>query len=351
MNTAITMKRVGIVVFLVLLVAGVLYFFGKTSSYEKFVREYVVEGYNEEQKTLPLVFTGDIMLGRYVETLMNIHGDAYPFGEVADFLRSRVTIANLEGSIPKVHIPTRPFTMVFSFSSKIPKILKENGIRAVSLANNHSLDQGSDGYENTKLVLDEVGIGHFGGYSTTLPEHFETYLKDTSVIVYGINMISGTWDKQAAYDVTKLLRDQYPQSLLIAYIHWGNEYDLKQGQEQELFAHALVDRGVDAIVGAHPHVTQGIEVYKGVPIFYSLGNFIFDQYFSKEVERGYLISLDRDGDALVYSLIPVGSKRSKVSFPTSEESNEILETVAKSSDIAIRKNIREGSIKIPLHSR
>jgi poly-gamma-glutamate synthesis protein (capsule biosynthesis protein) len=278
---------------------------------------------------------------------MNRYGQNYPFGSTTEFLKSYTTIANLEGSIPKVHIPTKINTMVFSFPPETPTILKNNGIQAVSLANNHSLDSGAVGYEETKRSLENGGIVHFGGYSKTLTEHFETHFGTTSVIVYGINMISSTWDKEMTYSATELLRKQYPKSMLIAQLHWGNEYALTQGDEQRVLAHKLIDRGVDVIVGSHPHVVQGIEVYKGAPIFYSLGNFIFDQYFSRDVERGYLLSLDKKEGKILYTIIPIVSRRSQVSLPPQKVRMDILETIAKSSDASLQKNINESEILLP----
>ncbi len=325
-----------------------VYFIRNLSASEVFVQSASPYEYREETvASVPLLFTGDIMLGRYVETLMNRYGQNYPFGSTTEFLKSHTTIANLEGSIPKVHIPTKINTMVFSFPPETPTILKNNGIQAVSLANNHSLDSGAVGYEETKRSLENGGIIHFGGYSTTLTEHFETHVGTTSVIVYGINMISSTWDKEMAYSATELLRKQYPKSILIAQLHWGNEYALTQGDEQRVLAYKFIDRGVDVIVGSHPHVVQGIEVYKGAPIFYSLGNFIFDQYFSRDVERGYLLSLDKKDGEILYTIIPVVSKRSQVAFPSEEIKVEILETIAKSSDASLKKNINESEILLP----
>jgi poly-gamma-glutamate synthesis protein (capsule biosynthesis protein) len=97
----------------------------------------------------------------------------------------------------------------------------------------------------------------------------------------------------------------------IAYIHWGKEYDSVHSKEQEVLAHFLIDNGVDAVIGHHPHVVQDIEVYKGKPIFYSLGNFIFDQYFSDEVQEGLAVRVDTSKDILRYTLIPFESKSIK----------------------------------------
>ncbi|MFA5131834.1 MAG: CapA family protein [Candidatus Paceibacterota bacterium] len=340
-----TLAKVNIISFglLAFIIAGYLAI--HLSAREVFIREFLAP---EPERTKPLLFTGDIMLGRHVEDLMNKNGLAYPFASTTDFLKSHVTISNLEGPIPEEHIPTKTNGMTFSFPSRTPTVLKENGIAAVSLANNHALDQKVSGYEYTKLILDHEGVAHFGGYSTTVPDYFETHIGTTSVVVYGINMISSTWNIRTAYRVTEDLQKEFPDSVLIAFIHWGNEYDLKQGVQQEEFAHALIDRGVDSIVGSHPHVMQGVELYKGVPIFYSLGNFIFDQYFSQDVERGYTLALDKKDEMLIYSIIPIMSDHSRPYFPSQEMSQNILSVIASNSSKDLQNLVEKGEIIVPL---
>jgi poly-gamma-glutamate synthesis protein (capsule biosynthesis protein) len=298
----------------------------------------------KESKVTPLLFVGDIMLGRYVETLQKQGLD--PFGSTTEFLKSHITIANLEGPIPEIHLPTKNNTLTFSFPPTTPAHLKEHGVRAVSLANNHALDHKKEGYEHTKLVLNKESIAFFGGYGSDTSDYFETNLGTTSVIVFGINMISSQWDERMIFNTIETLRNNNSQSYLIAFVHWGNEYSLKQNSTQEEFAHKLIDSGVNAIIGAHPHVVQGAEVYKNAPIFYSLGNFIFDQYFSKETQEGVMVSIDKKNNTFIFKLIPVVSERSKVSIAGATSSKAILSTIAKSSTLDIQKNIEQATLII-----
>lgn len=299
----------------------------------------------QEEQATPLLFTGDIMLGRYVETLQERGLDS--FGSTTEFLKSHVTIANLEGPIPETHVHTLNNTFAFSFPKMTPKYLKDHGVQAVSLANNHALDQGYDGYEHTKLVLDKESIVHFGGYgSDTATDYFKTQLGTTTVIVFGINMISSKWNDTATFATVAALREQYKDAYLITFMHWGNEYSLNQNTVQEAFAHRLIDNGVDAIIGSHPHVVEGVEIYKGKPIFYSLGNFIFDQYFSQEVQEGMFVSLDKKQGEFIYTLVPTVSVRSKVSFADGDASHRILSTIAKSSSPQLQEDIENGKIVV-----
>jgi poly-gamma-glutamate capsule biosynthesis protein CapA/YwtB (metallophosphatase superfamily) len=296
--------------------------------------------------SLPLLFAGDIMLGRYVETLSERSGDElYPFKEIEDYLKQRVTVINLEGPIPEVHKPTPINGFSFSFPSYVPRILKEAGITAVTLANNHMFDQGRNGYEETKLALDAEGLAHFGGYAPTQNDYFEAMLGDTSVVVYGITMIATGWDESQALDVTRKLRSEHKNSYLIAFMHWGDEYKTQNAYQRE-FAHALIENGVDAIIGSHPHVIQGIEIYDNKPIFYSLGNFIFDQYQAANLSDGVMIQLSREDKEYVYDIVPIHENRSVPSVATSTKRMQILENISAQSALELQASVLEGKIRV-----
>jgi poly-gamma-glutamate capsule biosynthesis protein CapA/YwtB (metallophosphatase superfamily) len=294
----------------------------------------------------PLLFTGDIMLGRYVETLSNrAQDEMYPFNGISGYLKRRTVISNLEGPIPDIHRPTPINGFSFSFPSSTPRILKSAGVTAVSLANNHMFDKGRSGWEETKRALDAEGVAHFGGYAPTESDYFETSLGTTTVIVYGITMIAAGWDEAEAIEVTNRLRSEHPDAYLVAYLHWGDEY-VTQNRYQRAFAYRLIDGGVDAIIGSHPHVIQGVETYKRKPIFYSLGNFIFDQYWRKDLEDGLLVELVEKGLWYEYNLIPIRSVRSVPYVATSTERDRILEVVSRQSESYIRKDILGGVLRI-----
>ena len=300
---------------------------------------------NKPQK--PILFIGDVMVGRYVETLMKEKGDSYPFGDMDELLLSYVTIANLEGSIPVRHIKTPLQGFTFSFVSTTPALLLRHGVTAVSLANNHSMDHGQGGYVNTKNALDAVVLYHFGANNTTSSDYFETKIGTTTAIIYGINMIISNWSSEKALSVTRELRKEHPHSYLIAFMHWGDEYHHAQNETQRNLAHQLVDSGVDLIIGSHPHVTQGVEVYKGRLIFYSLGNYIFDQYFSKDVQQSFALSLEEDNKNIVYTILPIISTRSRVSMATGSAQDSIVEVIRENSSESLKEQIEARKIVTP----
>jgi poly-gamma-glutamate synthesis protein (capsule biosynthesis protein) len=302
----------------------------------------------QEVTNPPLLFVGDIMLGRYVERLVVQHGDSYLLADVEDLLRSHTVIANLEGPIPEVHRPTPSNGFTFSFPKTTPQFLKDNHIAAVSLSNNHGLDQKMAGHEHTKKVLDDVGVVHFGANYTTTEDYFETQVGTTSIVIIGMNMISDSWNERRALEVAKRTSESHPDSILVVYIHWGNEYDHLQGSVQRIFARKLIESGVDVIIGSHPHVTQGIELYKGRPIFYSLGNFIFDQYFSEDVQESIGVGVQKFGEDMVFALLPFQSIRSQVSVATGTKAEAIMHVVKKNSSEEVKKMLSGNELRMPI---
>lgn len=259
-----------------------------------------------------ILFTGDIMLGRVVESLMEHNGSAYPFLGILDILSSTdVTVGNFEGSVPEVHQKTKPYTFRFSVKDEYLKGLKTVGFDILSLANNHAYDFGQLGFFHTQEVCREsqlVCLGHprevsgLSAHTQTINGHKIGYLFFNAVL-------SSLPDvKTLEEHVTELKQET---DFVIAYLHWGNEYELEHSKEQEQIAHALVDRGVDLVVGHHPHVVQDVEFYKGKLIVYSLGNFIFDQYFSDEVVEGMLLKVTLGNHTITYEFVGITSKETR----------------------------------------
>ena len=106
--------------------------------------------------------------------------------------------------------------------------------------------------------------------------------------------------------------------------HWGEEYSAQFNRLQQELAHGFIDAGADAVIGHHPHVAQGMEVYKNKPIFYSLGNFVFDQYFSAETQTGLAVEFIFNGQGLDYKLHPFASKNSQIRLLDAKEKDDFL---------------------------
>ncbi len=304
----------------------------------------------EQTKTNPsatVLSTGDIMLGRYVETLMNRNGENYPFKKIEQFLRGMdVVSGNLEGTIIKDHTQTPDFSTKFSFSQNTVKLLRMNNFNLVSLANNHTLDYGENGLVETKNFLSQFDID-FSGH----PLH----VKDTDIvrknirgqkIAFAALNFTGPYPKEReAYELVKKLRLE--DNFVIVNIHWGDEYSLRANDNQKNIARNLIDSDADTIIGHHPHVVQEIELYKNKIIFYSLGNFIFDQYFSEYTKEGLAVGTELNNVEVRYRLFPIDITQSQPSLMTGIAAQDWLKNLSTRSDPALMEQIKSGMIVVP----
>ena len=198
-------------------------------------------------------------------------GDAtYFLRNVADLFGSDdLTVVNMEGALTE---GGERADKKFAFRGKpeYAKILSSASVEAATLANNHSQDYGQTGYDDTIAALDAEGVQSFG------------YDRIAYLDVKGVKVaLIGSYFPEDSAENTKEMTDNIAAAraegaqLVIVYVHWGqeHEYDITEGQQTA--GRAAIDAGADLVVGSHPHVVQGWEVYQGRYIVYSLGNFCF----------------------------------------------------------------------------
>ncbi len=300
-----------------------------------------------ELPTTSVLFTGDIMLGRNVEVLMEREGLVYPFLLINDFIKKHdKAIGNLEGTIRKNHVKTLAGEMSFSFPAITPQVLASSSIDAVSLGNNHSWDGGEVVYKETTKFLENSKIGYFGHPVYVATSTYIIKAGDRVINVVGFNATYPTFKLNEAKEIIKDIKKRQ-ENIVIVYIHWGSEYELMANEYQRKIAKTLVDAGADAIIGHHPHVVENIEMINGVPVLYSLGNFVFDQYFSPEVEQGLLVTLEiKNSKNARLNLHPIQSKRSQPYLMEEKNSKEFLKDLAKRSDLSKteKESVAEGNI-------
>ena len=310
--------------------------------------EVIVDTYPPVTKIL---FTGDIMLARNVELLMKNYGSPYPFAEIQSTTKAAdFTIGNFEAAVPKKHIATLSGSFRFSVHQSFLERMKEAGFDYLSLANNHSYDYGLAGLENTHQVFKDYDLKVFGEPGP-LTEQSATYLplKDgRRLALIGLVVVGNQYTKLQLETFFSEVNKQ--SDIQIVYIHWGEEYKPYHSKKQELLAQLLVTLGADVIVGHHPHVVQDIQLYQGVPIFYSLGNFVFDQYFSEEVQKGLLLKLDLNKFGTGYELIPVTSigSRSHPRLMAPHERERFLIDLSTRSTPKLKDQIRSGYLQFDL---
>ena len=242
-----------------------------------------------------LLFTGDIMLDRgiryYAENFSaGEKGNKFIFDKISPILKSYdLVITNLEGpitsnkSISSGTTPGSTNNYFFTFDPSWAKTLFEQNIRVVNLGNNHILNFGRDGLAQTKKYLDEVKVGYFG--SPDYPKSTTTKINGVKITFVSYNEFSAV-PEETKSTVEEIKKTKDFSDIIIVFCHWGVEYSLEPTEEIKNMAHQFVDAGADLIIGSHPHVIEPMEEYNGKRIYYSLGNFIFDQYFSEDVRNG-----------------------------------------------------------------
>ena len=244
----------------------------------------------ESQNPMEVTFLigGDMMFARMVNhTFINdLRGAVVQLGDRL-FWGTDLSLINLEGAIsdkPVQDIPGQTFS--FIFNPEVVSVLKWMHVNVVSLANNHSMNNGIDGLSVTRKLLTEDGIQSAGGPgSDDIIRIAKINGEGLSITVIGISVFG------KVPDISKMISDikKNSEERVIIMPHWGTEYLFTHNQTQEILAHAWIDAGADMVIGSHPNVIQDSELYKDKPIFYSLGNLLFDQTFSKATQRGMLI--------------------------------------------------------------
>ena len=248
-----------------------------------------------DPEVFKIMIAGDVMLDRYVRKLAEQNGYDSLFTDIAPLLHTAdLAVVNLEGPITnfpsKTLLPNGSTTLklVFTFSPATAPALARAGIDLVSLANNHTDNFGLAGFEQTKEYLKQAGLNWFANPWNSHGDSKTVCQKGICVALVGYHEFREGFDNVLAE--VRALDSQV--DLVIVMPHWGEEYITEPSERLRGKAQALVTAGADLIVGAHPHVVMTREQIGQVPVFYSLGNFLFDQYFSVETMNGELLEID-----------------------------------------------------------
>lgn len=260
----------------------------------------------KEKEAYTLIFVGDIMLSRGIDYYIKRNNDySFPFRFVYEKLSSAdLAFGNLEGPISSLGMNQGS---IYSFRAdpKVIEGLKLAGFDVLSLANNHIFDWGGEALSDTISILSENGIGFAGAgrnyEEANAPLVFSLYDGTRIGFLAFTNLYPETlFARENSPGVSRFETDFIKEriknlkensDIVAVSLHWGEEYQMKQNGEQEKLARALVDAGANLIIGHHPHVVQEVEEYGDGWIAYSLGNFIFDQGFSKETKRGLALEV------------------------------------------------------------
>lgn len=250
-----------------------------------------------------LLFGGDAMFDRYIRDVGERHGGAYAFSCLQDELRKAdVVVVNLEGPITaneSVSQGTKDGEdghYQFTFPLATAQELFAHNVRVVNIGNNHIMNFSREGLLETKTALDFAGVEYFGDPDRGEAER--VLRKDVNGIPLSfVNWSDWTSDK-TDHTVAQVRREKEAGRLPIVYAHWGDEY-APAPERTKVLARQFVDAGAELVLGSHSHIEGEHEVYRGKDIYYSLGNFIFDQYFSDEVRNGIMVRAYVRADGVV----------------------------------------------------
>lgn len=243
--------------------------------------------------SLTITFTGDILLDRGVRQYVERRGIDYVFSPFVDsvFQSSDLVVANLECPATKIRQPVYK-KYIFRGEPEWLSALKRHGITHLNLANNHSIDQGRAGLVDTKKNIEAAGMVPVGVGDDMWQAAQPVLLASSPRNVYLLTSLQmplenfsylpekpsvSNEDMDSLIVRVRKLRQDEPQCFVIVSIHWGGEHTLKPSPQQRRQARQLIDAGADALICHHTHTLQTIEHYQGKPIYYSIGNFIFDQ--------------------------------------------------------------------------
>lgn len=243
--------------------------------------------------SLTILFTGDVLLDRGVRPVAEHKGLDYIFREVTPiFKEADAVVVNLECPLTDTISPINK-QYIFRADARWANDLKRVGITHAAMANNHTNDQGRRGLVATNQHLIDAGIVPFG-YGCSYEEQLTpSVIQKDGISVALFNSILlpiENWNRidgkpgiaqpseNELVSVVSDYKKKHPDTHVVAVLHWGVEFQSSPTIRQRGLAHKLAEAGVDAIIGHHPHVLQPIDTVAGIPVYYSIGNFVFDQH-------------------------------------------------------------------------
>ena len=294
---------------------------------------HFVYGNTQTDGKVSVLSFGDMMFARDVEN--SIKNGTNPFekiiGTEGNFLRGVDFIsANLEGPITENKDCAKK-AYSFKFSPSTTNLIVKSGINIVNLANNHTSDCKEKGMIDTENYLSKKSIDFFGNPSIK-NSYIEKEIDGKKIVFIGINATIHSDNLAQYYELIKKLKEK--NDYLVVNIHWGYEYHDNPSQIQKEIAHSLVNNGADLIIGHHPHIIQPMEIYKNKVIFYSLGNFIFDQ-IGKKTNKGFGIGTVFNKENVKFYLFPYDIKKYQPTLLPSQQArnfcNEYLSGMPNAS--------------------
>ncbi len=333
------------------------FFIGENTSY---VTGYFSKNSDKnfkESKSRPisLLFGGDVMLDRSVRLSISQKGVKFLTEKIERlFLAQDIVMINLEGAVTSSssvsNVPvSNPNHYRFTFDKEQTKdFFSLNNVNVVSAGNNHIYNFGVEGEQETRSFLEENNIAYTGMPNMREDNSVIKEIKGRKIAFVAYNYSAGLTQDEVIDEIEKMKSES---DFVVVYAHWGLEYHLRESESQRSLAHMFVDAGADVIIGSHPHVIQPIEIYNDKVIFYSLGNMIFDQYFSQDVRERLMVDLLLENDGISFVLVPLyASNNGQLELMNEEMRDVFLNRIAEDSGVSdiIKEGIKDGMFSIIL---
>src|ERR1017187_516849 len=298
------------------------------------------------QTEVRLLFTGDISLSRQVRAEID-HTHRFPWDEFTALFHSADFVAgNLEGAVgkPEDCLPAAAAAPCFDIPATLVPLLAKAGFRAMGIANNHSGDLGPAGAKATAQALGEAGIDALSFADS--PRFL--WLGGHTIAVVAVSAVAGRDGTRVEIPSTELRQKlrlaRNLSELVVVFIHWGSELLDWPSVEQRRAAAWLVRHGAGLIVGHHPHVVQAAECVGGKPVFFSLGNHLFDQKYP-DTKKGLIADCRiRDGVLRCSAIATETSAGS--SFPTLGQALSPANCPVSLTPVPLRARDAEGGYVI-----
>ena len=275
----------------------------------------------QPKENFSMAVVGDVMFARNMANVLSF--DSSPFDGVNDVISNAdLFLLNFENAATSSENVVKGDVPLKCDPSYVP-LAKANNNTVAALANNHVFDYGVEGMHDTVKYLNESGITTIGVGDNVSEAHkpviqevngrkitILNYMDSNTFSEYSYEVIPYAKESSPGYsaydsqDAKKQIGEHNDSDLVVVYLHWGHEYNHSPDEDQEKIAHELIDYGADVVIGHHPHVPQGIEMYKGKPIFYSLGDFVFDLE-REETLSDYFVNIDLVNDTGICTVYPV----------------------------------------------
>jgi poly-gamma-glutamate synthesis protein (capsule biosynthesis protein) len=306
-----------------------------------------------ENKNINFFFAGDAMLDRYIFSVAQKRGTGFLTGKMQSlFSDPNEIVFNLEGPVTKNSSVSKETligdkgNMRFTFDSDLTKnFLQSTRASAVFIGNNHVWDFGQAGFDDTKKFLTENQIPFFGDAGGE-NKPLERKIGNAKVAYVAFNQFLGQPAEKVVEEIWRLKKNN---NFVVLYAHWGVEYARLESQKQKDWAHSFIDAGADLVIGSHPHVVQPIEVYKNKAIFYSLGNFVFDQYFSPETMEGLAVGVSVKDDGQEFYLSPLSlNHNGSTTLSEGKKKDSLLLWLAENSAVSggLKEGLKSGHFQI-----